>query len=144
VPTNTREYPSNWKQLREQAMARARGACECTGHCGLAHDGYAPAALRCHAPHDRRIIRDPDEKARWWFVEDAPSQLTRDGCKVITVILTTAHLCQDHTCGDLEHLRMMCQLCHLRLDRYQHSRNASATRRKQKEAAGQLTFIKEP
>ena len=144
MPMQTREYPANWTQLRGQAMARAKNLCECREECGSSHYQYGLATRACAAPHDARIMRDPDEKARWWPENDAPSQLTRDGCKVIRVILTTAHLCQDHTCGDLEHLRMMCQLCHLRYDAKQHTRNVSATRRRQKEALGQLTFLKEP
>lgn len=58
------------------------------------------------------------------------------------VILTTAHLCRcEPKCGELSHLRMLCQRCHLSLDRTIHVLRAAETRRKQKEALGQLTFL---
>lgn len=37
------------------------------------------------------------------------------------VVLTTAHLCQDSKCDDEYHMKAMCQGCHLRYDRGQHS-----------------------
>jgi hypothetical protein len=49
----------------------------------------------------------------------------------LKVILTTAHLCQESSCNDLEHLRALCQCCHLRMDARQHVE----TRAKRKGAA---------
>lgn len=48
------------------------------------------------------------------------------------VMLTVAHLCHDSTCDNEEHLRAMCNRCHLRLDVEQHTRNSAETRDRKK------------
>jgi len=71
------------------------------------------------------------------------------GCRVLNysrhpdtgskVILTTAHLCRcSPLCGELSHLRALCQRCHLQLDAELHAHHAAATWRRTSEAAGQL------
>jgi hypothetical protein len=46
------------------------------------------------------------------------------------VVLTTAHLCQcDPLCGDPEHLKAMCNRCHLRIDVKLHVKHARDKRR---------------
>src|SRR5262249_23740511 len=58
------------------------------------------------------------------------------------VILTTAHLCKcAPKCGHLDHLRALCQRCHLALDHDRHMLRSAETRRHQKEALGQLSFL---
>jgi len=58
------------------------------------------------------------------------------------VVLTTAHLCRClPKCGEPSHLRALCQRCHLSIDNTSHRIRAAETRRRQKEAAGQLTFL---
>jgi hypothetical protein len=52
------------------------------------------------------------------------------------IVLTTAHLnaaggpcaCDPH-CGNLDHLKHMCQRCHLRYDGPRHVKNARRNRR---------------
>jgi hypothetical protein len=71
------------------------------------------------------------------------------GCRVLNltthpdtgskVILTTAHLCRcAPKSGELSHLRLLCQRCHLTLDVELHAQHPAQTRRKRSEAAGQL------
>lgn len=107
---NRKRYPANWKELVEQVKKRSGGRCECRGECGLHKDHPGP----------RRCTERNGENARW-----AKGR----------VVLTTAHLCQDESCGDLEHLRHMCQRCHLRYDSKQHQKNARETRMKKKAVA---------
>ena len=127
------DYPPNWGELRAQARARDGHACACIGECGSTHDG------RCGAPNDAEIVRDPDNLSTWYLVQEAPRYLTdAHYWRVVRVMLSTAHLCHDSTCDDLEHLRSMCQRCHLTLDGPQHARNAAQTRQRQKEASGQI------
>ena len=58
------------------------------------------------------------------------------------VVLTIAHLCRcTPKCGELSHLRALCQRCHLALDLDDHLRHAAENRRKTKEALGQLSFL---
>lgn len=103
-----RIYPPNWKDLVAQVRARSKDRCECVGECGLHKTN--PGPRRCEERHR--------QAAKW-----ARGR----------VILTTAHLCQDSMCAMIEHLRHMCNRCHLRLDVGQHIRNAAETRRARRE-----------
>lgn len=115
-----RVYPSSWKTLsRWIRRERAQGRCECSGECGL---------HRTH-PGPRRCEERDGEPAKW-----AKGK----------VVLTVAHLngpdgpCRcDPLCEDEEHLKAMCNRCHLRYDVKLHVRNAHATRR-EGAAAGEL------
>jgi hypothetical protein len=53
------------------------------------------------------------------------------------VVLTTAHLNHDPSCGDLEQLRHMCQRCHLAYDAALHATHARQTQQRRREEAGQ-------
>lgn len=112
MPTKKR-YPSNWKTLSHKVRFEiAKGRCQCEGECGL-HRTH-PGPRRCE-----EIDRQPAKWAKG------------------TVVLTTAHLCQDSACDDETHLKAMCNRCHLRYDVKQHQRNAFLTRREGK-AMGEL------
>lgn len=104
----TRIYPANWKDIVAKVRERSKDRCECLGECGLHREHTGP----------RRCVERHRQAAQW-----ARGR----------VILTTAHLCQDSKCDDLEHLRHMCNRCHLRLDVDQHVKNAAETRRLKKE-----------
>jgi len=55
------------------------------------------------------------------------------------VILTTAHLCRcARKCGELSHLRLLGQRCHLTLDVELHAQQAAERLRRESEARGQL------
>jgi len=98
MPMRRSDYPDNWEQLREQVLQRGGYRCECQGECGRAHDGG-----RCRQLHGQRSLFSTK-----------------------VVVLTTAHFCTDETCDDqtkttrkcgkLEHLKAMCQACHLKFD----------------------------
>jgi hypothetical protein len=54
-------------------------------------------------------------------------------------VLTVAHLCKcDPLCKNPEHVKAMCQRCHLRVDTPLHVKHSAATRMRKKERAGQL------
>lgn len=104
-------YPKNWKQISLKIrFERARGRCECHGECGLHKTN--PGPRRCE-----EINHSP---AKW-----AKGK----------VFLTVAHLCHDSKCDNEEHLRAMCNRCHLRYDAKLHAQNAVLTRDRKK---GQL------
>jgi hypothetical protein len=57
------------------------------------------------------------------------------------VILTTAHLCRCvPKCAILDHLRLLCQRCHLSLDLDLHRQHRIDTLRRERERQGQLPF----
>lgn len=109
------KYPANWKQFsRDLRENRAGLRCECTGECGL-HQTH-PGPRRCTERHMQ------------------PATWARG-----KVVLTTAHLCDcDPICAIPEHVKVMCNRCHLRIDVALHVRHAAATRMRRKEAKGQL------
>lgn len=112
-----RQYPSNWAEIsRHIRYDRGGGQCECWGECGL-HQTH---------PGPRRCVERDRQPAVW-----------ANGI----VILTVAHLCHNSKCDNLEHLRAMCNRCHLRYDSEFHQKNAAETRRLKVEAMGQLSFF---
>ena len=87
-PENRKRYPKDWKQISAHIrFVRAKGQCECTGECGINHQG------RCNAFH-----RDPHPVT---------------GSKVI---LTVAHLDHQPETRDPKKLKAMCQRCHNKMD----------------------------
>lgn len=113
-------YPPGWKAFSlEIRTVRAQGQCECEGECGL---------HRTH-PGPRRCVERHQAPARW-----------AQG----TVILTTAHLCTcDPPCIEAAHVKAMCNRCHLRTDVPLHMRHAAETRRREREALGQLSLLED-
>ena len=114
-----RNYPKDWRATSRHIRDRARGRCECEGECGL---------HRTH-PGPRRCDEMDGQLAKW--------------AKGV-VRLTVAHLnglggpCRCvPLCGLPDHLRAMCNRCHLRYDVPLHVRHA-ATTRERKRAAGTL------
>ena len=106
-PENKARYPKDWKQIRERILLRASHKCE---QCGV----------RNHALG----YRDPDDGR---FIE-CVSAGHATGYRVFKIVLTIAHL--DHipeNCAD-DNLSALCQLHHLRMDAYEHAKNARATR----------------
>lgn len=153
-PENRGKYPANWAELRAAVLERARldfthaaehdgkPCCECWGECGHDHLG------RCEAPQGAWIYRFKDAPGEFRGApapgEDGCHPETPDDCRPrVQVVLTTAHLCQDEACADLEHLRGMCQLCHLSLDRDRHAATRAETRRQAAAAAGQQPLFPE-
>lgn len=95
---NASLYPAGWAGFSIQIRAgRALHRCECTGECGLHKSGEGPH--RC-----REINKQP---AQYFHGR---------------VVLTVAHLCDCYPiCKIPEHVKAMCQRCHLRLDRFRHA-----------------------
>ncbi len=118
MPIDYRRYPSNWHELSLWIRTtRVGGRCECMGECGL-HKTH---------PGPRRCVERNGEIATWGRG---------------TIVLTVAHLCGEDcpdippgkkVCANRDHLKAMCQRCHLRYDAAQHKRNGARTRQAQKE-----------
>lgn len=115
-PIKRANYPPEWEEFsREIRFTRADSRCECVGECGALHPSVD--GERCPKKH-LGIYFD------------------------VVCILTVAHLnarggpCQcEPRCANPEHVKAMCQGCHLRYDHERHQLNASRTRDKKR---GQL------
>lgn len=120
MPRPKPPYPPEWAAVSLHIrLVRAEGRCECEGECGL---------HRTH-PGPRRCVERHETAAVW----------ARG-----MVRLTVAHLCIcDPLCADPTHLKAMCNRCHLRVDMPLHTKHAAETRRRDREALGQTTFLED-
>lgn len=118
MPIDYTKYPSNWQAFSHAIRTgRAQSQCECRGECGL----------HCTHPGPRRCEEVNYTPAKW-----AKGR----------IILTVAHLCTcEPPCAIEDHVIACCQRCHLRIDAALHAKHAAATRRKRREALGQLSFL---
>ena len=97
------DYPPDWREFSQWVRTvRAEGRCECMGDCGLHRDHPGP----------RRCTERNGQPAKWARGK---------------VILTVAHMnarsgsCRcDPKCAIPNHVRAMCQRCHLRYDAETH------------------------
>jgi len=112
------KYPQNWKKFSKWVReVRAGGRCECTGECGLHRTN--PGPRRCTERHQQ------------------PAQWAKG-----KVVLTTAHLCDcDPPCAISEHVKAMCNRCHLRIDVEFHINSKHRNRRLLAEQAGQMALV---
>jgi hypothetical protein len=98
-PENRHRYGPDWPDFsRDIRFNRAEGRCECQGEC-----------LR--GTHDGRCTNTHGQPAYG------------TGSKVV---LTVAHLCHTPECR--EHVKAMCQGCHLHYDRDHHAATRAAAR----------------
>lgn len=123
MPTKASLYPKDWKAVSHFIRkTRAGGRCECAGECGLHRT----------TPGPRRCVERDGEPAKWARGK---------------VMLTVAHLnakggpCRcAPLCSNPDHLKAMCNRCHLRYDAPMHQLHASETRLKR---TGQGTLFPE-
>lgn len=120
-PENKSRYPADWKQIREQILARAHGRCEWPG---------------CNAKHRTIGFWETDGSFqpltdRLWEAGYRPGSTvatTRGDFKVLQIVLTIAHLDhQPENCAD-DNLRAWCQRHHLAYDAKHHAMTAARTR----------------
>lgn len=120
MPIDRTQYPDNWREFSLYIRrVRAADRCECVGECGRDHEG------RCPAINGQRK-----------FVFGIL------GVSFRTVWLTTAHLwkhgCEcEQRCAIADHVKALCQACHLRYDEPQHK----STREKNKDGRRPLIRI---
>jgi hypothetical protein len=91
MPIDMSLYPPNWYEFSKSIrLDRAKGRCECTGECAVHH--LHPGPKHC--------------------VERNGPPKFASGKKIV---LTTHHLCNcDPLCANENHVKAMCQGCHLR------------------------------
>ena len=141
MPIDYRDYPADWREIRERILERA------TRRLPAPYDDWsAPCCERCGAPHEWVIHRPADDPGRWDFEDDVPEE------RETLVILTIAHIGAPHadgTPGDKhnkhdvrpENLLALCQRCHLLEDLDDHVRHAAETRRRRRIEAGQTELF---
>ena len=108
MPINYKKYPPNWKtEIVPAVLARSNNCCEWEG-CSFVNGQFVY----------RGLIRNKIE----WFatLDEAIAICGKDlvFTKPVKVVLTVAHLDHDETnhTVELDRLKAMCQLHHLRYD----------------------------
>jgi hypothetical protein len=108
MPINYKDYPRNWKEIRNRILDRAGHKCE---HCGV--------------PNYLFVWRD--KKGQWHPMPEGheADAMVLDGFKFTKIVLTIAHLDHDkhnHEVSD-DRLKALCQKCHLGYDLPRHIEN---------------------
>ena len=114
-----KEYPPNWKELRDATLERANHQCE---DCGV-KDRAVGARDRFGQWHDDLDIHHMNSDVGFHLFDG-------EFPRIIRIVLTCHHTCRDKGCDDLSHLKALCQKCHLR----EEQAIAQEARRKRKEA----------
>lgn len=130
MPIDYSLYPLNWKaEIRPAILKRADNKCEV---CGVKNG----AKILRGTFHDREVymttymeLFDTETGNRVLFDSNDDPQFPESN-KVIKIVLTIAHTCNDSMCADESHLKALCQLHHLRRDGLLHSQTRRATRAK--------------
>lgn len=123
-PENRARYPEDWEQIRQRVLERAGHACEI-----------------CRVANYARIARGVGTDAGRYLLETGAMHCAETGAhlgqrapgafehlKWIRIVLTIAHLDHVPEHVQMDNLRALCQLHHLRHDQELHVSNAAATR----------------
>jgi hypothetical protein len=120
MPVDYKKYVPWWKQFSEWVrFERAGNRCECTGECGMAHEG------RCKAENGQFKLKGQD------YYETGRNGKFYDFSAWSKVCLTVAHLDYDGgicqckklngiKCAIPSHCKAMCNGCHLMMDLPHH------------------------
>ena len=121
MPCDYSRYPRDWQALRRRILERDGNRCR---WCGVVNHAVG--------------VRDP--AGRWHTPEEiAEGSLHSEDaeCRVITIVLTVAHLDHDPEHNAESNLAALCQRCHLGHDRLLHMLHARQTRERK---TGQLAL----
>lgn len=108
MPINYKQYPPDWKSRIVPAVwKRAGDQCE---SCGLTHGQKVYSFKVAKKRGNKTIYR------RLWVEVDP--KLAQPKAKLVTVVLTVAHLDNDATnhAVEINRLKLLCQRCHLQAD----------------------------
>lgn len=116
MPIDYKRYPPHWKSKIIPAIKKRSGnKCEC---CGL-ENGQKVYSIKAWVKSNGKYkfqslwFRDGMDADREWN-----NITTSQPIKIVKVVLTVAHLDHDEENWDVEldRLKHMCQICHLRYD----------------------------
>jgi hypothetical protein len=126
MPIDYDKYPADWTKRVERIRIRSKNHCEV---CGLKNGKRVYSVPFDMREHYGKLYKVRYKTRRIWFrnMDDAYRECeNRQAVKIVTVVLTVAHLDHDETNHAVkdERLKHMCQLCHLRYDAAEKFRRA--------------------
>lgn len=127
---------AGWPAVCERIRSRAANLCECSGQCGGYHRGG-----RCGVPHLAWIARPQAEPDAWSCVVPLVGELTCRPAWFVRAVLGVAHLDHDPTHNADDNLLLLCQRCHLLMDRRQHASTREHARWSDQRRQGQLDLV---
>jgi hypothetical protein len=110
-----------WREIVERVRLRSGDRCEFSG-CGVKNGECGARDDRYGAWHTKDQIEN--------MSGELGRSIFRGYPKIITIVLTTAHLDHDPTNNNLPNLRHWCQMHHLQYDAKHHAETARRTRLK--------------
>lgn len=126
---NKANYPADWNAISLRIRDRDGWRCK---WCGVANRSVG------YREKDGTFVRLAASQADAGMEVETASL---DGERVITIVLTVAHIDHDSRNNADANLAALCQRCHIRHDAQQHTTNAARTRRAKKIDAGQMELL---
>lgn len=130
MPIDYKRYPPNWPEVRRAILERDGHRCK---FCGVPNGAVGAR----------------DRNGDWRSIAEIDNLNSDVGLdlfggvypRTVRIVLTVAHLVDPNplACDHLN-LAALCQKCHLRHDGKLHARRAAETRRRKKQATGQLAL----
>lgn len=124
MPIDYKKYHPSWKtRIRPDILKRADNKCE---FCGVENKliiergfwGNIEAYQDCFKDTGAIYRADNSE----YITSDYLGSLDKASGKIITIILTIAHLDHDINNNDYSNLACLCQKCHLNYDKKHHAK----------------------
>jgi endo-1,4-beta-D-glucanase Y len=122
MPIDYSKYPKNWKEIRTTVLERAGNRCEV---CGVKNYEWLLSLKVMDRKGKLHTEWIQEETLPDFIIKCQKEKQTILSIKHVRVILTIAHLDHDADNHDVElnRLKAMCQLCHLRYDKQEHRRS---------------------
>lgn len=114
MPINYKEYHPKWSLIRLLILKRAEHRCE---HCGLPNH-----AIIRRGRGEEVLIVDTTE-LQYRIDQGQKKVRALKYLRLTEVVLTIAHLDHNKNNNRFYNLAALCQRCHLRIDRAQHTAN---------------------
>lgn len=120
MPCDYKNYPKNWKAIRQEILKRANNLCE---FCGAENYAWGYRA----------------ESGR--FIQAHPDDMLAQDRKYIKIILTIAHMNHKTMDSRRSNLKALCQRCHNNYDADHRRKNRSHTLELKKTHPKQVVFF---
>lgn len=103
MPINWKDYPPLWKEkIRPSVLMRDDFKC-----------------VRCGVKHGDSIVREKKGVFRVLNYTEVCERLLNK-LKVVKIVLSVHHVCEDKMCEDISHMESLCQRCHVNADKKMH------------------------